>query len=227
MAGARGSPDDAGRNVVDLSGPRGIRLSGLRRRNVNAHVHQFEVLTDATVNVHNCEAEGCRGHPSLTRGYYAQLEDTWSRLIGLRCCLDAAGRDAGVEPPPLPHRQRGGRHRRVARSGVRWCGAVVGQPVRPERGCSDRGPATRADVDSSEPRGRHQQSRLVQHLGQRRRRIVNRPASADDGHALVHRSQCRNRWRDPQLTRGRATGLQRRFHRDDGELARRHLLERR
>ena len=100
-------------------------------------------------------------------------------------------------------------------------------PLPPERGCSDRRPATRADADTSEPRGRPQQSWLVQHLGQRRWRMVDRPASADDGHAVVHRPRRRNRRRDPQLAGGRPTGIQRRLHRDDGEPARRHLLERR
>ena len=151
------------------------------------------------------------------------------RLVGLRCCRDAAGRDAGVEPPPLPHRQRGGRHRRVARCAeLRWCGAVVGQPAPPERGSSDRRPAARADADSSEPRGR----------------AINNPGwfniwvNGGGGWSTgLHQLMMDTLWfidpdagidgRDPQLAGRRPSRIQRRLHRDDGEPARRHLLERR
>ena len=49
----------------------------------------------------------------------------------------------------------------------------------------------------------------------------------DDGHLLVHRSATRPRWRLDELARVRQADLQRRLHRNDGEAAPRHLLERR
>ena len=83
------------------------------------------------------------------------------------------------------------------------------------------------DADRREP-GRHdQERRLVQHLGRECGRPVHRAAPARDGHLLVHRSATRSRRRLDEFARVRQADLQRRLHRDDGQAAARHLLERR
>ena len=87
--------------------------------------------------------------------------------------------------------------------------------------------APQPDADRREPRRDDQECGLVQHLGRECGRPVHRAASAGDGHLLVHRSAARPRRRLDEFAGVRQADLQRRLHRNDGEAAPRHLLERR
>ena len=91
----------------------------------------------------------------------------------------------------------------------------------------DLEPSSQRDADRRKSRRDDQERRLVQHLGDQRRRPVDRPAPAGDGHVLVHRPAEGRRRRVGQFARLGKADLQRRLHRDDGEAAQGHLLERR
>ncbi len=90
-----------------------------------------------------------------------------------------------------------------------------------------RGHPPQRDPHRRESTRPDRQSSLVQQVGAESWRLVHRSPAVGVGYAVVHRSRCRHRWRLGKRPRLRAADLQQRFHRDDGEAAVGHLLERR